>query len=45
MQYVAYQPGRKVQIQPGEELRDKNLAAGFNSGSVGVGFWAAIAYG
>jgi len=45
MQYVAYQPGRKVRIRPGEELRDKNLSAGFKSGSVGVGFWAAIAYG
>ena len=45
MQYVAYQPGRKVRIQPGKELDDRNLAPSFKSGSVGVGFWAAIAYG
>ena len=45
MQYVAYQPGRKVRIQPGKELNDKNLAPSFKSGSMGVGFWAAIAYG
>ncbi|RPA98601.1 hypothetical protein L873DRAFT_1687061, partial [Choiromyces venosus 120613-1] len=45
MQYVGYQPGRKVQIQPGEELIDKNLSTGFKFGSIGVGFWAAIVYG
>ena len=45
MQYVAYQPGRKVRIQPGTELLEPNLAPSFKSGSVGVGFWAAIAYG
>ncbi|PUU83745.1 hypothetical protein B9Z19DRAFT_958129, partial [Tuber borchii] len=26
-------------------LKDKNLSAGFKSGSVGVEFWGAIAYG
>jgi len=45
MQYVAYQPGRKVRIRSGEELEERNLAPSFKSGSVGVGFWAAIAYG
>lgn len=45
MVYVAYQPGRKVRIRPGEELAEKNLAPSLKSGSVGVGFWAAIAYG
>ena len=45
MMYLAYQPGRKVRIRPGEELEEKNLAPSFKSGSVGVGFWAAIAYG
>ena len=45
MQYVAYQPGRKVRIQPGAKLLEQNLASSFKSESVGVGFWAAIAYG
>ena len=45
MVYVAYQPGRKVRVRPGKELEEQNLAPSFKSRSVGVGFWAAIAYG
>jgi len=45
MEYVAYQPGRKVRIRPTEELAEENLAPSFKSGGVGVGFWAAIGYG
>ena len=44
MQYVAYLPGRKVWIGLGAELLEPNLAPSFKSGSVGVGFWGAIAY-
>ena len=37
MVYVAYQPGRKVQIRPREKLEQKNLAPSFKSGSIEVG--------
>jgi transposase len=40
--YIAYQPGRKVRILPGEELLDKNLAPVFKLGRISVGCWAAF---
>jgi transposase len=43
--YVAYQPGRKVRVKPGEELLDQNLAAKFKSGRILVGCWAAYTHG
>ena len=45
VQYVTYQPGRKVEIQPEEELLNRNLSTSFKFDSMQVGFWATIAYG
>ena len=45
MEFVAYQPGRKVRIRPGEELLDGNITTSFKSDRVTVNFWAAFTYG
>ena len=40
-----YQPGKKVCLQEGEELLEKDRVSSFKSGRIRVNCWAAIAYG